>query len=223
MTMFRGCRHPVIWLQNVVVDLLLGLGFDDAFAIFAHHVRARYGAEPGFITMNLPHAARRPRRRRASRTRSSAPTSTRSASGCPAGIERVPPRARGAPVPRRRDVGVRLRGDPAARGASSGSSSSRTSSRSSSARPAARAHRVDRRDREGTRAAARVSHAVRRPRVQKAGPAGGPVRFRGGAAPGTTGTARRRGRWRSRASRMPYATMKANGQAASRKTRHRMP
>jgi hypothetical protein len=41
-------------LQNVVVDLLLGMGFDEAFAIFANHVRAQYGAEPGFITMNLP-------------------------------------------------------------------------------------------------------------------------------------------------------------------------
>jgi hypothetical protein len=54
MAMFKGLRTPVIWLQNVVVDLLLGLGFDDAFGIFAQHVRARYGAEPGFITMNLP-------------------------------------------------------------------------------------------------------------------------------------------------------------------------
>ncbi|QCW52580.1 hypothetical protein FE634_15395 [Nocardioides dongxiaopingii] len=54
MAMFRGVTTPVIFLQNVVVDLLLGLGFDEAFAIFARHVRARYGAEPGFITMNLP-------------------------------------------------------------------------------------------------------------------------------------------------------------------------
>ena len=54
MKMFRGLSTPVIWLQNVVVDLLLGLHFDDAFAIFAEHVRGKYGAEPGFITMNLP-------------------------------------------------------------------------------------------------------------------------------------------------------------------------
>ncbi|GAA1831399.1 hypothetical protein [Agromyces salentinus] len=54
MAMFRGVPTPVVWLQNVVVDLLLGLGFTDAFAIFARHVRTRYGAEPGFITMNLP-------------------------------------------------------------------------------------------------------------------------------------------------------------------------
>ena len=38
-----GLRTPVIWLQNVVVDLLLGLGFDEAFPIFADHVRDRYG------------------------------------------------------------------------------------------------------------------------------------------------------------------------------------
>lgn len=54
MKMFRGLSTPVIFLQNVVVDLLLGLGFDDAFAIFARHVRERYNAEPAFITMNLP-------------------------------------------------------------------------------------------------------------------------------------------------------------------------
>jgi hypothetical protein len=54
MKMFAGLRTPVIFLQNLVVDLLLGLGFDDAFRVFADHVRERYGAEPGFITMNLP-------------------------------------------------------------------------------------------------------------------------------------------------------------------------
>ncbi|EAR26062.1 hypothetical protein A20C1_09284 [marine actinobacterium PHSC20C1] len=54
MAGFTGVRSPVIWLQNVVVDLLLGLGFSDAFAIFANHVRSKYSAQPGFITMNLP-------------------------------------------------------------------------------------------------------------------------------------------------------------------------
>lgn len=54
MRMFTELRTPVIWLQNVVVDLLLGLGFDHALRVFADHVRSRYGAEAGFITMNLP-------------------------------------------------------------------------------------------------------------------------------------------------------------------------
>ena len=54
MKMFQGLNTPVIFLQNIVVDLLLGLGFKDAFRIFAAHVRNRYAAEPGFITMNAP-------------------------------------------------------------------------------------------------------------------------------------------------------------------------
>ncbi|MBN6190923.1 MULTISPECIES: hypothetical protein [Microbacterium] len=54
MKMFQGLNTPVVFLQNVVVDLMLGLGFDEAFAIFDRHVRERYNAEPGFITMNLP-------------------------------------------------------------------------------------------------------------------------------------------------------------------------
>lgn len=54
LKMFAGLSTPVIWMQNVVVDLLSGLGFTDAFQIFAEHVRDRYHAEPGFITMNLP-------------------------------------------------------------------------------------------------------------------------------------------------------------------------
>ncbi len=54
MKMFEGLSTPVIFLQNLVTDLLLGLGFNEAFRIFAQHVRNRYQAEPGFITMNLP-------------------------------------------------------------------------------------------------------------------------------------------------------------------------
>lgn len=54
MKMFAGLNTPVIFLQNVVVDLLLGLGFKDAFRIFANHIKIRYNAEPGFITMNMP-------------------------------------------------------------------------------------------------------------------------------------------------------------------------
>ncbi len=54
MKMFAGLPTPVIFLQNVVTDLLLGLGFKHAFKVFADHVKARYDAEPGFITMNTP-------------------------------------------------------------------------------------------------------------------------------------------------------------------------
>lgn len=54
MKMFKGLNTPVIFVQNVVTDLILGLGFNEAFRIFANHIRNRYGAEPGFITMNTP-------------------------------------------------------------------------------------------------------------------------------------------------------------------------
>jgi hypothetical protein len=54
MKMFAGLDTPVIFLQNVATDFLLGLGFNEAFRIFADCVRKRYGAEPGFITMNAP-------------------------------------------------------------------------------------------------------------------------------------------------------------------------
>lgn len=54
LKMFAGLDTPVIFLQNVVTDFLLGLGFNDAFNIFADCVRDSYRAEPGFITMNAP-------------------------------------------------------------------------------------------------------------------------------------------------------------------------
>jgi hypothetical protein len=54
MKMFQGLKTPVIFLQNVLVDLLLGLKLKESFRIFADHIRARYNAEPGFITMNMP-------------------------------------------------------------------------------------------------------------------------------------------------------------------------
>jgi hypothetical protein len=54
MKMFADLDTPVIFLQNVATDFLLGLGFDEAFTIFAKCVRDNYRAEPGFITMNAP-------------------------------------------------------------------------------------------------------------------------------------------------------------------------
>jgi hypothetical protein len=59
MKMFAGLDTPVIFLQNVATDFLLGLGFDDAFKMFNDHVRERYNAEAGFITMNAPFLLRK--------------------------------------------------------------------------------------------------------------------------------------------------------------------
>jgi hypothetical protein len=54
MKMFTGLKTPVIFLQNVVTDLLLGLGLTHAFRVFSDYVREKYNAEAGFITMNVP-------------------------------------------------------------------------------------------------------------------------------------------------------------------------
>lgn len=54
MKMFKGIETPVIFLQNVVTDLLLGLGMKDILVAFHDHVKKKYNAEAGFITMNMP-------------------------------------------------------------------------------------------------------------------------------------------------------------------------
>ncbi|MFM1961256.1 MAG: hypothetical protein RLZZ172_101 [Bacteroidota bacterium] len=51
---FKGLNTPVIFLQNVIADLLLGLGMGDVIKAFDSHIRKKYKAEPGYITMNLP-------------------------------------------------------------------------------------------------------------------------------------------------------------------------
>ena len=51
---FKGLNTPVIFVQNVVTDLLLGMKLYGVFAEFHKYVRERYGAEAGFITMNMP-------------------------------------------------------------------------------------------------------------------------------------------------------------------------
>lgn len=54
MKMFQGIDTGVIFLQNIITDLLLGMGMSDFFVAFAEYVKEKYNAEPGFITMNLP-------------------------------------------------------------------------------------------------------------------------------------------------------------------------
>ncbi len=54
MKMFRGVKTGAVFLQNVVTDLVLGLGMKDFLVGFAEYVARKYAATPGFITMNLP-------------------------------------------------------------------------------------------------------------------------------------------------------------------------
>ncbi|TQO38582.1 hypothetical protein GQ41_3236 [Arenibacter algicola] len=54
MKMFKGIDTPVIFLQNVITDLLLGLGMTDILKSFHDYISKKYNAEAGFITMNMP-------------------------------------------------------------------------------------------------------------------------------------------------------------------------
>ncbi len=54
LKMFKGLSTPVIFLQNVITDLLLGLGMKDIIKAYHQYIIKKYNAEPGYITMNLP-------------------------------------------------------------------------------------------------------------------------------------------------------------------------
>ncbi len=54
MSMFEGIKTPVVFLQNIVTDLLLGMKMKDFFVAFFEYIREKYCAEAGFITMNMP-------------------------------------------------------------------------------------------------------------------------------------------------------------------------
>ncbi|MDX9909239.1 MAG: hypothetical protein GX792_02845 [Bacteroidales bacterium] len=54
MKMFTGIDTPVIFIQNVLVDMILGLKMYRVFAEFDAYIRKRYNSEPGYITMNMP-------------------------------------------------------------------------------------------------------------------------------------------------------------------------
>jgi hypothetical protein len=54
MKMFRGINTPVIFIQNVLVDMILGLKMYEVFREYDAYIRRKYNAEPGYITMNMP-------------------------------------------------------------------------------------------------------------------------------------------------------------------------
>lgn len=54
MGMFRDLNVRGIFLQNIVTDLLLGMGNKEVFIEFADHVKKTYGVDPGFNTMDMP-------------------------------------------------------------------------------------------------------------------------------------------------------------------------
>lgn len=54
MKMFHGLNVKVVFLQNIITDLMLGYGIKEVFVAYSEHIWATYNAAPGFITQNLP-------------------------------------------------------------------------------------------------------------------------------------------------------------------------
>jgi len=54
MKRFEGVKTPIIFLQNVITDFIMGLKGYHFLAEFHRYVKEKYNAEAGFITMNLP-------------------------------------------------------------------------------------------------------------------------------------------------------------------------
>ncbi len=55
MRSFAGLNVKVVFLQNIITDLLLGLDAKIFFVEFSKYIKEKYKVLPGFITMNLPH------------------------------------------------------------------------------------------------------------------------------------------------------------------------
>ena len=54
MKIFRNLNVKVVFLQNIITDLLLGFGVKDVFVAFASYIQEKHGVEAGFVTMNMP-------------------------------------------------------------------------------------------------------------------------------------------------------------------------
>lgn len=55
MRTFKGLDVKVIFLQNIVTDLILGYGIKEVFVEYCDYIRRRYSALPGLITQNMPY------------------------------------------------------------------------------------------------------------------------------------------------------------------------
>jgi len=55
MKMFKGLNVKVVFLQNIITDLILGYGVKEVFEEYCNHIRKKYKAAPGLITQNMPY------------------------------------------------------------------------------------------------------------------------------------------------------------------------
>lgn len=55
MKIFKGLNVKVVFLQNIITDLMLGYGIKEIFAEYCEYIRNSYRATPGLITQNMPY------------------------------------------------------------------------------------------------------------------------------------------------------------------------
>jgi len=55
MKIFKGLDVKVVFLQNIITDLILGYGIKEVFEEYCEHIRNKYKALPGLITQNMPY------------------------------------------------------------------------------------------------------------------------------------------------------------------------
>jgi len=55
MKMFIGLDVKVVFLQNIITDLILGYGLKDILYEYCEYIRKKYNALPGLITQNMPY------------------------------------------------------------------------------------------------------------------------------------------------------------------------
>lgn len=54
MKIFKGLNVKVVFLQNIITDLILGYGIKEIFEEYCRYIRNKYHALPGLITQNMP-------------------------------------------------------------------------------------------------------------------------------------------------------------------------
>lgn len=52
---YKGLDVKVVFLQNIVVDLILGYGIKEVFYEYCEYIRKKHNALPGLITQNMPY------------------------------------------------------------------------------------------------------------------------------------------------------------------------
>lgn len=52
---YKGLNVKCLFLQNIIVDLLLGYGMREVFEAYCEYVRKKYKVLPGLITQNMPY------------------------------------------------------------------------------------------------------------------------------------------------------------------------